>query len=144
MDERTGTSRPGRDGTTGWARGAGGLLVLVGLVNASFGVLSLATDLVRLSPGAAGGLLVVGLLTVLLGVRVWQGSRLAAAVGLTAFGALLVLQLGDAAAGGTATGEGAGPRLGVLAVLVIALGLAVRAGRARSPRRARQATPPQA
>jgi hypothetical protein len=97
---------------------AGGLLVLLGTVNAGLAVLSLATQLVRLPPAAEGGLLVAGLVTAGTGVLVWGGSALALALALTVFGALLVVQVGDLAAGG---GEGAGPRTAVLGVVVATL-----------------------
>ena len=88
--------------TSAWpARTAGGLVVLLGLANAVLGLLAMATDIILLSPGAAGGLLVLGLATIALGVMVVRGSKAAATAALTVFAILLVLQLGDAASGGT-------------------------------------------
>lgn len=98
-------------------------MVLVGLANTAFGVLALATDLVRLSPPTSGGLLVAGVLTALTGMLVWDGSRLALALSLTVFVILLVLQLGDLAGSG-ADAAGVAPRLVVLGLLVASLALA--------------------
>jgi hypothetical protein len=108
--------------TTGaWpARTAGGLVVLLGLANTVLGLLAMATDIILLSPGAAGGLLVIGLATIALGVMVLRGSRAAATAALTVFAILLVLQLGDAASGGTGA-DGAVGRSLVLLVVVLAL-----------------------
>ena len=72
---------------------AGGLVVLLGLLNVVLGMLSLTTDLVRLSAGAASGLVVAGAVTIAAGVLVWRGSRLATYVTLTVFALLLVAQL---------------------------------------------------
>lgn len=107
------------------ARTAGGLLVLLGLVNAVLGLLAMASDLILLSPGAAGGLLVLGLTTTALGVMVLRGSRAATTAALTVFAVLLVLQLGDAAAGGS-DADGAMGRSVVLVVIVAALAWARR------------------
>jgi hypothetical protein len=96
------------------------------------GLISLLTQQIRLHTGAAGGLVTAGLVTAALGVLVWRGSRLATLVGLTAFGLLLVVQVGDLPPG---MDGGGAASVGVLALLVLTLGLAAwrkrRAGAAR-------------
>jgi hypothetical protein len=119
------------------SRLAGAALLVVGLLNLTIAVLAFATDLVRLSAGAAGGALAVGLALVAVGVLVWRGNR-AATIGAFAVAlALLVLQVGqvvtddgDAAAAASSADEPLA-RLAVLAVLVVTLGVA--AWRRRSP-----------
>lgn len=108
---------------------AGGLVVVLGLLNIVFGVVSLTTELVRLTTGVASGLVVVGAVTTAAGVLVWRGSRLATNVMLTLFGLLLVSQLGGALTApptATALDPADDPtlRLAVLAVVVAALALA--------------------
>jgi hypothetical protein len=112
------------------SRLAGAALLVVGLLNLTIAVLAFATDLVRLSAGAAGGALAVGLALVAVGVLVWRGNR-AATIGAFAVAlALLVLQVGqvvtddgDAAASAASADEPLA-RLAVLAVLVVTLGVA--------------------
>jgi hypothetical protein len=119
------------------SRLAGAALLVVGLLNLTIAVLAFATDLVRLSAGAAGGALAVGLVLVAIGVLVWRGNR-AATIGAFAVAlALLVLQVGqvvtddgDAAAAAASADEPLA-RLAVLAVLVVTLGVA--AWRRRRP-----------
>lgn len=98
---------------------AAGLLLVVGLTNAALAVLSLATDLIHLSPDVAGGLLVLGIVTTVVGTLVWRGSRTALTVALVAFAALM---LAEASLGGT-DGD-ALPRLVLLALLVATLAVA--------------------
>lgn len=106
-------------------------MVFLGLANATFGVLALTTDMVRLSPTTSGGLLVAGVLTALTGILVWGGSRLALALALTVFVILLVLQIGDLAGSSGPLDTGLTPRLVVLTLLVAALATA----QLRRPRR---------
>jgi peptidoglycan/LPS O-acetylase OafA/YrhL len=94
------------------------VLVLVGLANAGLAATSLASDAIRMSPGAAGSLLVLGLLTAVAGALVWSGSRLALLLALLVFVALLVAQVVEVSVSGVGT---AGGRLAVLGVLVAAL-----------------------
>jgi peptidoglycan/LPS O-acetylase OafA/YrhL len=103
---------------------AAGLLLVVGLTNAALAVLSLATDLIHLSPDVAGGLLVLGAVTTVVGVFVWRGSRVALSLALVAFGALM---LAEATRSGT--DDGALPRLVLLALLVATLAIAWAATR---------------
>lgn len=116
---------------------AGGLLVVVGAVNALFGLASLASDLIMLSTGVAGGLLAAGVATAAAGALVWRGSRVTTLVALTVFGLLLVVQAADALQGGAADVEGVAgspvARFGLLILIVVALGLA--AMRLRAPSR---------
>jgi hypothetical protein len=103
-------------------RMAGVLVAGLGSANAVFGVLSLTTDLVRLTGGAAVGLLVLGAVTVVIAVPVWRGSPTGVTVALTAFGLLLVVQLGEVASSpGSQTPVA---RLVVLGIVVLALGVA--------------------
>jgi hypothetical protein len=102
--------------------------VLVGLANAVLGVLSLATDLTRLSSETAGVLLALGLATAVVGVFVWRGSRGALRVALVVFGTLFVLELVTAAV------DGATGRMVVLAVVVGALVFAWLKGPGNHPR----------
>jgi hypothetical protein len=108
---------------------AGFLVMAVGLLNLGFGVLSLATDQIRLSAGVAGGLVVAGLVTVSLGALVWRGSRNAAILATTVFAMLLVFQVSeslvsdDTAAAGAVVDDPT-PRLIILGVLVVACGVA--------------------
>lgn len=104
-------------------RVAGGAMILLGLANLLLGVLSLAGDAVRLSPAAAGGLLVAGSLTIIAGWIVWQGSRAMLGVALSVFVVLLILQLGEPGAVDQ-TGQSSTPRLIVLGVVIAVLGTA--------------------
>lgn len=128
------TEDSARAGVPVSSRLAGGLLVAVGAVNGVFGLLSLLSELVQLSPGVAGGLLVAGVVTAALGVLVWRGSRTATLVSLTVFGVLLVAQLPDLLQGGSAEGVADHPaRFALLGLIVAVLALAaVRLSRARS------------
>lgn len=119
------------------SRLAGALLVVVGVLNLAFGVLSWLTEQVQLSTGVAGGLVTAGLVTAALGTLVWRGSRLATIIALTVFAMLLVFQLSElmAEAGDTADGL-AGEhltRFGVLGVVVAALAVAAWRRRKRAP-----------
>lgn len=96
--------------------------MLLGLANVVFGVLSLATDLVRLSGGTARLLLALGLGTAVVGVFVWRGSRGALLGALVAFGLLLLLE-------SVRPGEDPLGRVVVLAVVVAALAFAWLKGR---------------
>jgi hypothetical protein len=116
---RPAAPRSGRAGRA--AKVAGGLMAVVGLVNAALGALSSTTDVIQLSPAASGGLIVAGLLLGSAGALVWRGSRLALALSLTVLGILLAVQVGDAVVD---DGSDALPRLIVLAVLVASLGMA--------------------
>lgn len=105
------------------ARVAGGLVIAVGTTNAVLGIISLTSDAINLSPGAGGGLLVLGLVTVALGVLVWRRSRAATVTALTIFGLLLVVQVGAIASAGQVAADSV-PPIVVLAALVLALGWA--------------------
>lgn len=100
-------------------RVAGVVLLLVGGANIAFGVLSTATDLVRLAPPDAGLLAVLGVATVALGVLVLRGLRWAVNLALLVFGGLFVLQAARAATGGDVAGTA--PALVVLALVVLPL-----------------------
>lgn len=126
-------------GTPWQARLAGGLLVGVGAVNAGVGVWALVGGGAGLGVGAAGGLLVAGVVTVAAGVLVWRGSRPVTLVALTVFALLLVVQAGDLA-DASDVGDDLVP-LVLLLALVGALGLA--AWRGRRPAR-RASRPPDA
>jgi hypothetical protein len=101
--------------------------VLLGLANAVLGVLSLATDVTRLSGETAGVLLLLGLATVVVGVFVWRGSRGALRVALVVFATLFVLEM--VTASDRTTG-----RMVVLAVVVGALVFAWLKGPGNHPR----------
>jgi hypothetical protein len=125
----------------GTSRVAGAVVALVGALNLVIGVLSSTTDHVRLSTGAAGGFVAVGVALLAVGVLVWRGSR-AATIGAFAVAlGLLLLQIGQLALAdtGDAAAAAASPdepiaRLVVLAVLVVTLGLAAwRRRRAPGP-----------
>lgn len=118
--------------STPWLALAGGLLILVGLANATFGVLGLATDIVRLTTTTSGALLAAGVATSAGGVLIWRGSPAALTTALTVFGLLLIAQFEDATDGSSGHGAAA-PRLIVLAILVAVLGFA--RSRLRNPRR---------
>lgn len=124
--------------TVPWAaRLAGGLLVAVGVLNAVFGMLSLVSDLVRLAPGAAVGLVVAGALTAVGGWLVWQGNRRATIVALVVFAWLLVVQIADVATHvgeGMATGGIAG-RFVVIVLLIAVLAVALLQLRRNAPGR---------
>lgn len=109
-------------------------MMVLGLVNLGFGVLSLATDLVRLPPVGAGGLLIAGGLTTAAGYLVWAGSRAVLSVSTSLFGMLLGLQLGGLATADQ-TGQRNMPRLIILGLLVTALAVAWTAGRRSNPTR---------
>lgn len=108
--------RSGRRWTAGLAAA---LLVVVGVTNAVLALLSLATDLIHLSPDVAGGLLVLGLVTTVVGVFVWRGSRVALILALVVFAALLLAETAGSGAEGAAV-----PRRVVLALLVATLAVA--------------------
>lgn len=126
-------STAGSPATSGgrWpARGAGGLLVTVGAINAVLGLWALVSGQLEIGPGIAGGLTVAGLVTIAAGVLVSRGSRIATLVTLTIFSLLLVVQLIDLPGPATDTAS-ALARLVVLLLLVIALGFAAAATRRR-------------
>jgi hypothetical protein len=119
------------------SRLAGAALLVVGLLNLATAVLALTTDVVRLSAGAAGGSMAVGLALVAVGVLVWRGNRAATIGAFAVVLALLLLQVGqivtdagDAAAAAASADEPLA-RLAVLAVLAAAL--VVAAWRRRRP-----------
>lgn len=101
------------------ARLAAALLLVVGITNSGLAVLSLATDLIHLSPDVAGGLLVLGLVTAVVGVFVWRGSRVALSLALAVFAALLLAETAGSGAEGAAI-----PRRVMLALLVATLAVA--------------------
>lgn len=107
---------------------AGAVLGLLGLANVVVGVLALATGLVRLTPATAGSLLVLGVVTVALGVLVARAVRWATVLALVVFVGLFVAQ---AASGGGASGPA--PALVTLAVVVAPLVLALRIHRPHGP-----------
>lgn len=119
------------------SRLAGAALVLVGLLNLGIAVLALTTGLVRISAGAAGGTLAVGLLLAAVGTLVWRGNRAATIGALAVVLALLLLQIGQLVTDtgdpvvAAASGDAPVARLVVLAVLAVAL--AVAAWRHRRP-----------
>jgi hypothetical protein len=130
------------------SRLAGAALLLVGLLNLVIAVLALTTGLVRISAGAAGGSLAVGLALVAVGVLVWRGNRAATIGAFAVVLALLLLQVGqvvtddgDPVAAAAAADEPLA-RLAVLAVLAAVLGVAAwRRRRPVSRDDAREAVP---
>jgi hypothetical protein len=118
------------------SRLAGALLVLVGGLNVALGLMSLLTDQIHLSPGIAGGLVTAGLVTAAVGALVWRGNRLATILAFTVFAMLLLYQLSEVIADNAASATGVAQpltRFGVLAVLVITLGIAAWRSRRASP-----------
>lgn len=108
------------------ARLAAIVLVLVGVGNVAFGVLALATALVRLTPPVAGTMIVLGLATAALGLLVGRGVRWATLAALVLFGTLFVVQ---AARAGIGDDPGSTiPSLITLTVVVVPL-LVVQRGR---------------
>lgn len=124
------------------SRLAGGSVIVVGLLNLVVGVLALTTGLVRISAGAAGGFLAVGLAMLAIGALVWRGNRAATIGGFALFVALLLLQVGQAvtdpgrtdAAVAAASGDEYAGRLVVLAVLALTCGAAAWRRRRTSQR----------
>lgn len=124
-------------GAATWrARLAGVSTGLVGIANVAVGAAGLASQRVQLSPGAAGGFLVVGVVTVVIAALVWRGSRLAAAGAFALFTMLLVAQLSqETAAAGTTTAGITQPstvRTVLLVVLVLTCALAALPARGTS------------
>lgn len=111
------------DGVVPAARIAGALLVLLGLVNVVLAVISLTTDVIRLAGPETGALAVLGTFTAVLGVFVLRGRRWAMVTSLVVFGGLFVVQAF------AATGGESAPALVTLAVVLVPLVLALRAGR---------------
>jgi hypothetical protein len=115
--------------------------VAVGVLNVAFGVISLVSDLVRLAPGAAVGLVVAGTLTVVGGWFVWQGNRRATIVALAVFVWLLVVQIADVAThvaedvGGDAATGGIAGRFVVIVLVLVVLAVALLQLRSRPPDR---------
>lgn len=116
--------------STRWAQHVAGVAVVaVGASNAALGAWALYRDEpLRLSAGIAVALIAVGLVTVVGGVSIWRGGRLATMVWLTVFAILLAVQLADIADTGHME-PGEPGRLGVLLLLVVALGVAAVLGR---------------
>jgi uncharacterized membrane protein len=119
-------------------------VLLVGVLNLVVAVLGLTTERVRLSAGASGGFLAVGLVLLAVGVLVWRGNRATAIGAFALFAALLVLQIvqvvtdparGDAALAAASADQYAG-RVVVLAVLTVTCGIAAWRRRRASSRRA--------
>ncbi|MPZ89870.1 MAG: hypothetical protein GEU81_17835 [Nitriliruptorales bacterium] len=100
---------------------AGGLLAVVGLVNAVLASWAFAGEALNVTTGVAAALLGAGLVTVAAGVLIWRRSRITTDVALTVFALLLLAQL-SALAGGVEAADVV--RLTVLAVLVLALAFA--------------------
>lgn len=119
---------PGRAGSSDRAsRVAGGLLVVVGLVNAVVAVVALVARAPDVSSLVAVALLLAGLATAVLGRLVHRGHRRATLVGLVVFELLLVPRV-------VAIDDASGPEwvsLAALLVLVVALGVAVWSQRRR-------------
>ena len=113
---------------------AGWILIVLGGVNVAFALLSAVSDLVQLTGGALGALLAAGALTVVLGVLVIRGSRLALATALLIFGTLLFLEIGRLGQPTPADLAGGPARIVVLVVVVLTLTAAqVRDRRRRRP-----------
>ncbi len=132
-----GTARLERSApTVPWgARAAGGLLVAVGLLNVVLGAISLSSTMIRLAPGAAGGLVVAGALTALGGWFVWNGNRIATLSALGIFAWLLIIQIADVATheGPEVAAGGLVGRFAVLALVIAALVVATIQLRRRRP-----------
>lgn len=126
------------------SRLAGGAVIVVGLLNLAVAVLSWTTGLVRISTGAAGGFLAVGVAMLAVGALIWRGNRAATIGGFALFVALFLLQVGQAltdpgrsdAAVAAASGDEYAGRLVVLAILAATCGTAAWRRRRRVPRRA--------
>lgn len=103
---------------------AGALVGLLGVANALLGVLSTTTDLLALTPGSAGALVVTGVVLVALAAVIWRGGRYGIIGALTTFAFLLVLQLGELSSSATPVGVPA--RTAILVVLIAVLGWALR------------------
>lgn len=113
--------------TAPWAaRVAGVLLVLVGVLNVGFGVLSLASTAVRMGTGAAVALIVAGAVTAFAGWLVWGGNRSVAQIALVIFGWLLIAQTADVMShtGDIPVTGGIASRFTVLGILIVFLGVA--------------------
>jgi hypothetical protein len=134
------------DATTGdWSsRLAGAVVLLVGALNLVVAVLSFATGLVRISAGAAGGFVAVGLALLAVGALIWRANRAATIGAFAVFVALLLLQIGRAltdpaasdAALAAASGDQVAGRLVVLTLLALTCGTAAWRHRRASRRRA--------
>lgn len=126
--------------TVPWgARLAGVSLLLFGVLNVVFGVLSLTSTAVNLGVGAAGGFVVAGAVTTAAGWLVWRGNQPATLVALSLLALLLVAQIGDVVADGgpgVAPGGLAGRFAGVV-LLTAVLSLAALQLRRRAPGRRR-------
>lgn len=120
------------------SRLAGTLVGLVGLANVVVGAAGLLSERVVLSPAAAGGFLVLGLVTVVLASRVWRGSRLAAVTAFALFTLLLIAQVVQAGADPRTASPGitqpSTVRTGILVALVLSSGIAALPGRTASRR----------
>jgi hypothetical protein len=141
--EREGSHDVPGDATTGdWSsRLAGGVVLLVGALNLVVAVLSFTTGLVRISAGAAGGFIAVGLALLAVGALIWRANRAATIGAFALFLALLLLQVaqvvtdpdaGDAALAAAAGDQYVG-RVVVLAILAVTCGVAAWRHR-RAPR----------
>lgn len=116
--------------------------MVVGLLNLAIGVLALTTGFVRISTGATGGFLAVGLVMLAVAALVWRGNRATTIGAFALFLSLLLLQIGqiltdpDAgdAAAAAASGDQPVGRLLVLAALTATCGIAAWRRRRSSSR----------
>ena len=99
------------------------MVALVGVANVALGVLALATDRLRLDDPTSTALVVLGVLTLALGVLVAQGRRWAMVLAVVAFGGLFGIQAFGASGGAPA------PAVITLALVLLLLVLALRATR---------------
>jgi uncharacterized membrane protein len=107
----------------------------VGVLNLTVAVLALSTELVRLSAGAAGGSLAVGLALAAVGALVWRGNRAATIGAFAVVLALLLLQIGqvvrEAGDPVVAAASGDQPVARLVVLVLLAVALAVPAWRRR-------------
>jgi hypothetical protein len=137
---------PPGDATAGdWSsRLAGSAVLLVGALNLVVAALSFTTGLVRISAGAAGGFVAVGLALLAVGALIWRANRAATIGAFALFVALLLLQVVQVvtdpaatdAALAAASGDQYAGRLVVLAILAVTCGTAAWRHRRATRRRA--------
>ena len=117
--DRVPTTRTNPRTVTNAARVAGGLVILLGAANVVLGVISLVTDLIRLSGAAGGWLVALGVVTAAVGVLVGRGVEPALWGATLVLGGLLLLDVSVLLSDGA--GGGVGARVAVLGVTTAAL-----------------------